>query len=214
MLGRDKGEVMMRTFEAKEGWPALRAEWATRLPEADLAKVDEAVAFAVHRHADQKRPAGEPYLEHLLEATRVLVEGVGTTDIDVLRAAVLHDVVEDTPCTLDEVRDQFGDRVAGLVDWLTKPERREGESREEARTAYLERLSNAPDEAVVLVKLADRLSNVQRLDTHPRPAKRRVYYAETVELILPLAARHPWYRQWYDEWRAEFSGLADESGAE
>lgn len=199
---------MMRTFEAKEGWPALRAEWAARLPEADLAKLDDAVAFAVHWHADQKRPAGEPYLEHLLEATRVLVEGVGITDVDVLRAAVLHDVVEDTPCTLDEVRDQFGDGVATLVDWLTKPERREGESREEARAAYLERLSNAPDEAVVLVKLADRLSNVQRLDTHPRPAKQRVYYAETVDLILPLAARHPWYQEWYDEWRANFSDLS------
>jgi (p)ppGpp synthase/HD superfamily hydrolase len=63
-------------------------------------------------HGGQTRPAGEPYLEHLLEATRVLVEAVGVTDVDVLRAAVPHDVVEDTACTLDEVRDRFGDRVA------------------------------------------------------------------------------------------------------
>ena len=194
---------MMRTFSAKDGWPALRAGWADRLPEADLAALDEAVAFARHRHGEQTRPAGEPYLEHLLEATRVLVEAIGTTDVDVLRAAVLHDVVEDTDCTLDEVRDRFGARVATLVDWVTKPPRPEGRSREEARTAYLDRLRGAPDDAV-LVKLADRLSNVQRLDTHPRPEKRRAYYDETVRAILPLAERHPWFHTWYGTWRDAF----------
>lgn len=155
----------MRTFTAEEGWPALRAWWAGHLLEADLAALDEAVAFAARWHGDQTRPAGEPYLEHLLEATR---EAVGITDVDVLRAAVLHDVVEDTACTLGEVREHFGDRVATLVDWVTKPPRPEGWSREEARAAYLDRLRSAPDDAI-MVKLADRLSNVQRLDTHPRP---------------------------------------------
>lgn len=193
----------METFTAKEGWPALRARWADRLPEADLAALDEATAFADHRHGGQTRPAGEPYLEHLLEATRVLVEAVGVTDVDVLRAAVLHDVVEDTDCTLQEVRERFGDRVATLVDWVTKPPRAGGRSREEARAAYLDRLRAAPDEAV-LVKLADRLSNVQRLDTHPRPEKSRAYYDETVHSVLPLAGRHPWFRDWFDAWRREF----------
>ncbi|RSD22815.1 HD domain-containing protein [Amycolatopsis eburnea] len=192
----------MRTFAAKEGWPAIRAGWADRLPEADLAALDEAVAFAARHHGAQTRPAGEPYLEHLLEATRVLVEGVGVTDADVLRAAVLHDVVEDTACPLGEVRARFGDRVAELVGWVTKPEGGE-------RTAYLARLRDAPDDAL-LVKLADRLSNVQRLDTHPRPAKRRAYYEETVRTILPLAARYPWFRTWFDGWRTEFRGLADD----
>jgi (p)ppGpp synthase/HD superfamily hydrolase len=159
----------MRTFAAKDGWPAVRAAWADRLPEADLAALDAAVAFALRWHGGQTRPAGEPYVEHLLEATRVLVEAIGVTDVDVLIAAVLHDVVEDTACTLDEVRHSFGDRVAMLVDWVTKPPRHEGQSREEARAAYLERLREAPDDAI-LVKLADRLSNVQRLDTHPRSA--------------------------------------------
>jgi (p)ppGpp synthase/HD superfamily hydrolase len=200
----------MRTFEAKDGWPALRARWADRLPEADLAALDDATAFAERWHGGQTRPAGEPYLEHLLEATRVLVEAVGVTDVDVLRAAVLHDVVEDTACTLDEVRERFGDRVATLVDWVTKPPRPEGASREEARAAYLDRLRGAPDDAI-LVKLADRLSNVQRLDTHPRPEKRRSYYDETVRSILPFAERHPWFRDWYDAWRTEFRPLGEES---
>lgn len=200
--------MAMQTFEAKDGWAALRAHWADRLPEADLAALDEAVAFATLRHGAQIRPAGEPYLEHLLEATRVLVEAVGVRDVDVLRAAVLHDVVEDTDCTPAEVRDRFGERTAVLVDWVTKPPRGEGQSREEARAAYLDRLAHAPDDAVILVKLADRLSNVQRLDTHPRPAKAAAYYDETVRLILPLAEPRPWFRDWYADWRVEFRGLA------
>jgi guanosine-3',5'-bis(diphosphate) 3'-pyrophosphohydrolase len=197
----------MQTFEVKDGWPGLRTRWADRLPESDLAALDDAVTFAVSWHGDQTRPAGEPYVEHLLEATRVLVEAIGVIDIDVLRAAILHDVVEDTDCTLADVRERFGDRVATLVDWVTKPPRGESESREAARTAYLTRLRRAPDEAI-LVKLADRLSNVQRLDTHPRPAKARSYYAETVLLVLPLAESHPWFRDWYGAWRTEFGRLA------
>lgn len=201
---------ILRTFTAKDGWPTLRAAWADRLPEADLAALDEAVDFAVRWHGGQTRPAGEPYIEHLLEATRVLVEAIGITDIDVLRAAVLHDVVEDTACTLDEVRERFGGRVATLVDWVTKPPRREGQSREEARAGYLARLREAPHDAI-LVKLADRLSNVQRLDTHPRPEKARGYYDETVRCVLPLAEGHPWFRDWYGSWRAEFRTLGRES---
>lgn len=202
----------MLTFSAKQGWPALRATWADRLPEAALVALDDAVAFAERWHGGQTRPAGEPYVEHLLEGVCVLVEAVGITDLDVLRAAVLHDVVEDTDCTLDEVRDRFGGRVATLVDWVTKPPRRAGESREEARAAYLERLRAAPDDAI-LVKLADRLSNVQRLDTHPRPEKARDYYDETVRYLLPLADRDPWFRDWYRGWRAGFAALGRETAA-
>jgi (p)ppGpp synthase/HD superfamily hydrolase len=195
----------LRTFEAAGGWPALRPRLA--LPEPTLTALDETVDFAVTWHADQVRPAGEPYVEHLLEALRVLVDAVEVTDVDVLRAVVLHDVVEDTPCTLDQVRDRFGDRVAELVDWVTKPEPTAGESKEDARAAYLARLRTAsPD--VLLVKLADRVSNVQRLDTHPRPAKQRSYYQETVASIVPLAQRHPWFRDWYAAWQRHFAHLA------
>lgn len=151
---------VLRTFEARESWPAA---------------LDESVEFATRWHGDQIRPAGEPYVEHLLEALAVLMDGVGVTDVDVLRAAVLHDVVEDTGCTL-----------------------------EEDRAAYLARLRTAPSDAV-LAKLADRLSNVQRLDTHPRPAKQRSYYAETVRSIVPLADAHPWFQEWYATWQVTFA---------
>ncbi|MFD8087960.1 HD domain-containing protein, partial [Kitasatospora sp. NPDC059722] len=141
-----------------------------------------------------------------LEAVRVLVEGVGVTDVDVLRAAVLHDVVEDTGCTAAEVRERFGPRVAELVGWVTKDEPAEGRSKAEARAAYLDRLRHAPEDALV-VKLADRLSNVQRLDTHPRPEKRRTYYRETLTTIVPLARAHPWFHAWYATWTREFAYL-------
>ncbi|MFI5906776.1 HD domain-containing protein [Dactylosporangium sp. NPDC051541] len=188
---------MLRTFDGSVGWPALRTRYAGELPAATLAALDEAVEFAAERHGDQRRPAGEPYLEHLLEALDVLVTAVGARDPDVLRAAVLHDVVEDTPTTLDEVRERFGPRVAELVGWVTK----EGD-----RAAYLERLRDAPD-AALAVKLADRLSNVQRLRTHPRPAKRASYYRETVATIVPLAAGRGWFEEWYRDWQTAHADL-------
>lgn len=193
----------MRTFDGSVGWPALRERFAERLGADTLAALDEAVAFAAQRHGDQRRPAGEPYLEHLLEALTVLVDAVGVRDPDTLRAAVLHDVVEDTPTTLDEVRERFGAGVAELVGWVTKT----GD-----RAAYLARLRDAPA-AAIDVKLADRLSNVQRLRTHPRPAKRASYYRETVATIVPLAAGRPWFEAWYRDWRTEHADLADHADA-
>lgn len=201
---------MLQVFEAAAGWPSVRERLARHIAEQDPASLDDAVAFAVRWHGDQTRPAGEPYVEHLLEVVCVLVEAIGTTDIDVLRAAVLHDVVEDTECLLEDVRERFGDRVAGLVDWVTKPAPSEGQTREEVRVAYLTGLLSAPDDAL-LVKLADRLSNVQRLDTHPRPEKRRSYYQETVRSVVPLAQSHPWFRQWYAAWSDAFGHLAVDS---
>ncbi|WP_433613740.1 HD domain-containing protein [Dactylosporangium sp. CA-139114] len=188
---------MPRTFDGSVGWPALRARFADRLPPPTLAVLDAAVAFAAERHGDQRRPAGEPYVEHLLEALEVLVEAVGERDPDTLCAAVLHDVVEDTPTTLDEVRERFGPRVAELVGWVTKQGDRE---------EYLAALRDAPD-AALAVKLADRVSNVQRLRTHPRPAKRASYYRETVATIVPLAAGRPWFEAWYRDWQAEHADL-------
>ena len=197
---------MVLVFEAAGGWPVVRPRLALRVGEPELAALDPAVEFAERWHGEQTRPAGEPYAEHLLEVVCVLVEAVGSTDVDVLRAAVLHDVVEDTACALAEVRERFGDRVAELVDWVTKPAPAAGETRAEVRAAYLARLRDAPEDAL-LVKLADRLSNVQRLDTHPKPEKRSSYYAETLRSIVPLAQAHPWFREWYAAWREEFGYL-------
>jgi len=198
----------LQTFGPVQAWASLRTELSIRLPGDTLAALDEAVDFAAERHGEQTRPAGEPYVEHLLETVAVLADGAAVTDTDLLVAGVLHDVVEDTGTKLDEVRDRFGARVATLVAWVTKPDPGPGEDAATARARYLARLSEAPDDAVCL-KLADRLSNVQRLDTHPRPAKRGSYYRVTVATILPLADRHPWFAAWYADWRQAFAHLDD-----
>jgi len=161
--------------------------------------------FAVARHGDQVRPAGEPYAEHLLEVLEILVMGAGVSDERTLLAAVLHDVVEDTDCTLEEVQSRFGPEVAEIVDWLTKRDAEPAQA-DAARQTYLRRLERAP-EAAVDIKLADRLSNVQRLDTHPRPDKRRSYYRETVDSIVPLARGRPWFEMQFASWRDAFRHL-------
>ena len=123
-----------------------------------------------------------------------------------LRAAVLHDVVEDTACTLGEVRAAFGDRVADLVGWVTIPETPEGGDRKAVKEAYLRRLAGAPDDAI-LVKLADRASNVQTL-RRLGLAKQREYYAQTVAYIVPLAASRAWCAAWYASWQGAHRDLA------
>lgn len=178
-----------------------------RLPVQTIDRVTEAIDFARSAHGDQRRPTGAPYLEHLLEALEVLVVGAGVTDPDVLVAAVLHDVVEDTGISNGELAERFGPRVAELVGWVTIPEPGRGEDRLAVKLASLRRLASAPRDAV-LIKLADRASNVQTL-RNLSPGRQRSYYAQTVSYIVPLAAADPWFASWYQDWQAAHADLAD-----
>jgi guanosine-3',5'-bis(diphosphate) 3'-pyrophosphohydrolase len=196
----------MRTFTDWHTWPDAAPGLAGLLPADAVSSVARAVEFATEHHGDQRRKTGVPYLEHLLEAVQILVEGAGVRDTDVLVAAVLHDVVEDTPCTLAELTAAFGPRVAELVRWVTIPQPGPGEDAPAVREAYLRRLRLAPQDAV-LVKLADRMSNVQTL-RNLTPDRQRAYYAQTVEHIIPLTATQPWFAAWYAEWAADFADLA------
>ena len=196
----------MEIFTNWHTWQQAEPELRGLLPAPAADAVARAVEFAVRYHGTQTRPTGAPYAEHLLEALEVLVRGAGVTDPDILQAAVLHDVVEDTPCTIADVRREFGGRVAELVDWVTKPDPAEGVDRTAAKAAYLTRLQDAPDDAV-LVKLADRVSNVQTLRNLGLP-KQRQYYAETVRYIIPLAAQRQWWAQWYSSWQQAHQDLA------
>jgi guanosine-3',5'-bis(diphosphate) 3'-pyrophosphohydrolase len=164
------------------------------------------VDFALRFHGDQRRPTGAPYLDHLLEAVEVLVRGAGVTDSDVLCAAVLHDVVEDTACTNVQVRATFGDRVADMVGWVTKPAPVAGTDASVSKAAYLKGLADAPEDAII-VKLADRASNVQTLRNLRLP-KQREYYAQTVDYIIPLAAPRAWWGEWYASWQEAHRDLA------
>jgi guanosine-3',5'-bis(diphosphate) 3'-pyrophosphohydrolase len=197
----------MKTFTGWHTWADAGPGLERRLPAEVIARIAQAVQFATAHHGDQRRKTGVPYLEHLLEAVQILVEGAGVSSPDVLVAAVLHDVVEDTPCTLADVRAGFGPRVAELVGWVTIPAPGPGQDSSAAREAYLRGLRDAPRDAV-LVKLADRMSNVQTLRNLPQD-RQRAYYAQTVRYIIPLAAGEPWFAAWYAEWQAEFADLAE-----
>ncbi|MFC5753288.1 HD domain-containing protein [Actinomadura rugatobispora] len=190
-------------------WPEARAalESDGTLDPPALERLDRAAAAALRWHGDQKRPTGVPYMEHLVEALEAMVRGAGETDPEVLSALLLHDTVEDTGATVAEVEEEFGPRVAELVDWVTKPptDGMGRQAKRAAKAAYLRRLRDAPPEAVA-VKLADRVSNVQRLDQMPPDFQRR-YYAETITYVLPLAEGHPWFASWYAAWRERFAHL-------
>jgi guanosine-3',5'-bis(diphosphate) 3'-pyrophosphohydrolase len=193
-------------FTNWHSWPQAEAGLRDRLPAHAVTKVARAAVFAASQHGDQRRPTGAPYTEHLLETLEVLVRGAGVADPDLLCAAVLHDVVEDTTCTLAAVATGFGPRVAELVGWVTIPTQAAGQDKAAVKEAYLRGLRHAPRDAI-LVKLADRASNVQTL-RNLAPARQRAYYAQTIEHIVPLADGEPWFRYWYASWRAEFADLA------
>ncbi|MEU8320016.1 HD domain-containing protein [Nonomuraea sp. NPDC048881] len=182
----------MKIFTSWMSWGQAAGPLAEALPSQTVTGLREAVRFARTQHGVQQRPTGRPYVEHLLEALEVAVAGAQVSDPDVLTAIVLHDVLEDTACTERELARRFGAEVTGLVRWVTRPAGR-------AKADHLAALAKAPAQAV-LVKLADRVSNVQELQRlHWRFQKR--YYHETVAHIVPLAAPHPWFAEWYEEWR-------------
>ena len=201
-LGQNGG---VEVFVSWHDWARAEPELRRVVPGATAGDVAAAVRFAAGWHGDQRRPTGAPYLDHLLEALEVLVRGAGVTDRDVLCAAVLHDVVEDTPCSLEEIGGAFGPRVAELVGWVTIPEPGPGEAKRDVKLAYLGRLQHAPAQAR-LVKLADRASNVQTL-RNLAPERQRYYFAQTVTYIVPLAAMDPWFERWYAAWRQDFADL-------
>lgn len=198
----------MRVFPGWPSWKDAHDALTPRVSRVALNRLDTAYRFAAGRHAGQTRPAGEPYVQHLLEVVQVLALGAGENDDNLLIAALLHDVVEDTATSLDEVATLFGPRVAELVGWVTQPSG-SGTDRAEARRTYLRHLRDAPT-AAVMVKLADRLSNVQRLDTHPRPDRQRAYYRETCEHILPLTSGLPWFTDWFVQWRVRYRYLDED----
>jgi (p)ppGpp synthase/HD superfamily hydrolase len=196
----------VEAFTSWRTWPEAEAALRGRLREATLEQLRDAATFAQTCHADQRRPTGEPYVVHLFQTLEVLVIGAGITEPEVLTAALLHDVVEDTPCTIGQVAERFGPRVANLVEWVTKPRPDPGETSADARRRYLVHLREAPPDAL-LVKLADRVSNVQTLDKLPGESRRRAYYQETVDFVLPLAEPFPWFKTWLGAWQSEFQHL-------
>jgi RelA/SpoT family (p)ppGpp synthetase len=170
------------------GIEALTRVLEEYLPESQIADVRRAYEFGAKMHAGQNRTSGEPYIYHPLAVARILAEMRldGTT----LCAAILHDVIEDTPVGKDEIARLFGRDVAELVDGVSKFHKVEGMSRAEVQAESVRKLllAMAQDLRVILVKLADRLHNVRTLEG-VEPAKRRRVARETLEIYAPIAQR-------------------------
>jgi GTP pyrophosphokinase len=157
-------------------------------PGEDSSPLTAAYQLALRMHAGQKRQSGEPYLVHPLEVAHILADM--TTDRTCLVTGILHDVVEDTGVTIEEVRKQFGDDVAACVDGVTKLAKLKFYSREERQAESVRKmlLAMVKDIRVVLVKLADRLHNMRTLGALPRDRQERIAQ-ETLEIYAPIAHR-------------------------
>ena len=164
------------------------AEYATHHPHAGDTLVRTAFDFARTAHAGQTRKSGDPFIEHPVSVAEVLAS-CGLDDVTIA-AALLHDVVEDTEVSLDDIREQFGEAVAHLIDGVTKLERIRFGTKAEQQAATIRKMviAMAKDVRVLFIKLADRLHNVKTIDFMPDDAKLRIA-RETLEVYAPLAHR-------------------------
>jgi guanosine-3',5'-bis(diphosphate) 3'-pyrophosphohydrolase len=155
-------------------------------PKADLALLERAYITAEKMHGTQMRKSGDPYITHPLAVTTILAD-MGMTE-PTLVAALLHDTVEDTPYTLDELRLDFGDEVARLVDGVTKLDKVKYGETAQAETIRKMIVAMSRDIRVLVIKLADRLHNVRTLRYVKREAQERTA-RETLDIYAPLAHR-------------------------
>ena len=164
-----------------------------RFPEAERRWIVRAYRRAEELHAGQKRLSGDPYLSHLIAATRKVLE-MGL-DWQTVCAALLHDALEDTPCTYGKLKEEFPDPIADLVSGVTNISSLSIRSSREEQTENFRRmiLAMARDIRVVLIKLADRMHNMETLQCLP-PAKQKEIARTTMEIYAPLAGRLGIYR--------------------
>src|SRR6202795_2749165 len=157
-------------------------------PQDDLTIVKKAYDYSLKHHEGQTRASGEPYLVHPLEVALVLAEM--KMDPVAIAAGLLHDSVEDTSVTIVDIRKEFGEQVAHIVEGVTKISKIDFATREEAQAENLRKmmLAMVDDIRVVLIKLADRLHNMRTLE-HLQPDRQRKIAEETLEIYAPIAHR-------------------------
>ena len=176
----------METFAAH--YESMCAAIQNRMPGADMELIDQAVAYARNKHKDQLRKDGSPYIIHPLAVAEIVTEfGL---DTDAILGALLHDCIEDTDASHDDISRLFGETVAELVEGVTKLTRADFSSTEEAQMENLRKMFMAmsKDIRVVLIKIADRLHNMRTMQ-YQSPAKQVKKCRETMDIYAPLAHR-------------------------
>ena len=176
----------METFEAH--YESMKAALAKYMPGAPMDLVDRAVEYANTKHRNQKRKDGSPYIIHPLAVAEIVAE-MGL-DIDAILGALLHDCIEDTDASHDDIEKLFGQTVAELVEGVTKLTRANFETSEQAQMENLRKMFMAmsKDIRVVLIKIADRLHNMRTMQ-YQSPEKQIKKCRETMDIYAPLAHR-------------------------
>ena len=176
----------METFE--EHYASMMDTIRKRMPDADSALIDKAVDYANKKHAAQKRKDGSPYIIHPLAVAQIVTE-MGL-DMDAILGALLHDCIEDTDASHEDIEKLFGSTVAELVEGVTKLTRADFSSREQAQMENLRKMFMAmsKDIRVVLIKIADRLHNMRTMQ-YQTPEKQIAKCQETMDIYAPLAHR-------------------------
>src|SRR6266568_1954896 len=166
----------------------LIAAYRDRHRKADTALIERAFEMARRAHADQVRRSGKPYIAHPLGVAMILAD-LGLDDVTIA-AALLHDAVEDTTVTDEDLQEQFGPDVAAIVDGVTKLDRLQFDTKEAQQAATLRKMlvAMAKDIRVLLIKLADRLHNMRTIAALPEGKQRRIAQ-ETLDIYAPLAHR-------------------------
>ncbi len=167
---------------------ALLKQVHANRPTDDIALIRKAWEFSVQHHRGQMRASGEPYIIHPLEVAEVLAEM--KMDSTSIAAGLLHDSVEDTPATNEEIAAGFGDQVAHIVEGVTNIDKIEFANREDRQAENVRKmlLAMVSDVRVVLIKLADRLHNMRTLE-HLKPERQEAIARETLDIYAPLAHR-------------------------
>ncbi|BDI61816.1 RelA/SpoT family protein [Qipengyuania nanhaisediminis] len=172
-------------------------------PDADEAVLNRAYVYTVQKHGEQKRASGDPYFSHPIEVAGLMTDL--QLDVATIITALLHDTVEDTLVTIEDIEHNFGNEVARLVDGVTKLSKIEAMPENERAAENLRKflLAMSEDIRVLLVKLADRLHNMRTLHFIKKPEKRQRIARETMDIYAPLAERVGMY-----EYMREMQALA------
>ena len=178
--------IPLETFEAH--YETMRAAIEKFMPGADMALIDDAIAYATEKHKNQKRKDGSPYIIHPLAVAEIVAEM--QLDTDAILGAILHDCIEDTDVSHDDIARRYGDTVAELVEGVTKLTRVEFSTSEQQQMENLRKMFMAmsKDIRVVLIKIADRLHNMRTMQ-YQTPAKQISKCRETMDIYAPLAHR-------------------------